>query len=205
MERVIPTWVECGVAGLALPGQSESGDMPAIAYFPGGLLAAAVDGLGHGDEAAAAAKIAISTLESNPGEPVIELVRRCHVNLRGTRGVVMSLASFRVTHNLMTWLGVGNTEGVLLRFDASLTPDRESLLLRAGVVGVQLPALQAAVLPIARGDTLILCTDGIRSPFDQQIRFCEAPQQIADKILSQNGKGTDDALVLVARYFGDRQ
>ena len=29
-----------------------------------------------------------------------------------------------------------------------------------------------------------------------------APQQLADQILARHGKGTDDALVLVARYLG---
>ena len=62
----------------------------------------------------------------------------------------------------MTWLGVGNVEGVLIRADTRATPAAESVLLRGGVVGYQLPALQASVVPVSRGDLLILATDGIR-------------------------------------------
>ena len=47
--------LEWGVATRALEGQSESGDMAVVVPFDHGVLAAAVDGLGHGPEAARAA------------------------------------------------------------------------------------------------------------------------------------------------------
>jgi hypothetical protein len=71
------------------------------------------------------------------------------------------------------------------------------------VVGARLPTLRAAVLPIARGDTLIFVTDGIRSGFDQGLALNFSPQQIADRILTQDRLNTDDALVLVARFEGN--
>ncbi len=166
---------------------------------------AAVDGLGHGDEAATAAKVAISALQAAPEQPVIAQARRCHERLRETRGAVMSLAAFNFTYGLMTWLGVGNVEAMLFRFDAGLSTPEESLLLRPGVLGIQLPALQAAVLPVFRGDTLILTTDGIRAPLNGRVSFSETPQRTAERILAQRGKGTDDALVLVVRYLGEPQ
>jgi phosphoserine phosphatase RsbX len=77
------------------------------------------------------------------------------------------------------------------------------LLLRAGVVGVHLPALTGSIVPIARGDTLIFATDGIRSEFLDEIRtHRETPPTLADRILRRYGRGTDDALVLVVRYLG---
>lgn len=81
-------------------------------------------------------------------------------------------------------------------------PAREYLLLRGGVVGYQLPPLHASTIPVARGDTLILATDGIRSGFAEGLDLGEPPQRIADHILAQHGKSTDDALVLVGRYIG---
>ena len=41
-------WIEWGVATRALPGQAESGDRHLVQRFPDGVLAAVVDGLGHG-------------------------------------------------------------------------------------------------------------------------------------------------------------
>jgi negative regulator of sigma-B (phosphoserine phosphatase) len=104
----------------------------------------------------------------------------------------------------MTWLGVGNVQGVLMRVGAQKGSVQGVLLLRGGVVGAQLPVLQAAVLPIANGDTLIFVTDGIRDEFVEGLSAMEAPQRAADRILNQYAKGNDDALVLVARITGIR-
>ena len=194
--------IDWGVATLALPGQAESGDRGVVKPFPNGVLVAVVDGLGHGQEAAAAAKIAAEKVERYAHESVITLLRRCHERLKATRGVVMSLVSFNARNATLTWLGVGNVEGVLLRANVNARPARESLLLRGGVVGYQLPPLRTSVLPVTRGDTLIFATDGIRDGFAEGLPLSDPPQHIADRILVQHGKGTDDALVLVARYVG---
>ena len=192
--------IEWGVATLTLPGQTASGDRYVVKPFRGGALVAAVDGLGHGDEAAAAAKTAAAILEMYSPEPVVALLRRCHERLRMTRGVVLSLASFAAREKTMTWLGVGNIEGSLLRADPHAYPRRESLLLRGGVVGGLLPAPYASIVPVRPGDTLVFTTDGVRSDFVEGLTVGESPQRSADRILGQYAKRTDDALVLVARY-----
>ena len=194
--------VEYGVAKSILPGQGESGDRHVVCCGGGGILIAAIDGIGHGGEAANAAEAAMAILKASPEEPVISLVERCHEGLRSTRGVVLSLASLDPQHGLMTWLGVGNVQGVLMRAGARKGCVEEVLLLRGGVVGSQLPALQAAVLPIRRGDTLVFVTDGIRGEFVEGLSALESPQRAADKILKQHGRGNDDALVLVVRLTG---
>ena len=167
-------------------------------------MIAAIDGIGHGKEAANAAEAAISILKASPEEPIISLVERCHEGLRSTRGVVLSLASIDPEHGLMTWLGVGNVQGVLMRAGSQKGSVQEVLLLRGGVVGSQLPALQAAVLPIAKGDTLVFVTDGIRGEFVEGLSALESPQHAAEKILKQHSRGNDDALVLVVRLTGVR-
>jgi negative regulator of sigma-B (phosphoserine phosphatase) len=194
--------VEYGVAKSILPGQGESGDRHLVCCGGDGILIAAIDGIGHGEEAANAAEAAMAILKASPEEPVISLVERCHEGLRSTRGVVLSLASLDPQHGLMTWLGVGNVQGVLMRAGAQKGSVEEVLLLRGGVVGSQLPALQAAVLPIRRGDTLVFVTDGIRGEFVEGLSALESPQRAADRILKQHGRGDDDALVLVVRLTG---
>jgi len=190
------------VAKSILPGQGESGDRHLLRCGGDGILIAAIDGIGHGEEAAYAAEAAVAILKASPEEPVISLVERCHEGLRSTRGVVLSLASVDPKHGLMTWLGVGNVQGVLMRASAQKGSVGEVLLLRGGVVGSQLPALQAAVLPIRKGDTLVFVTDGIRGEFVEGLSALESPQRAADKILKRHGRGDDDALVLVVRLTG---
>jgi len=196
--------VEYGIAKFALPGQGESGDHHLLHCSQNGVLIAAIDGIGHGEEAANAAKMATSLLKTGADEPIISLVEQCHEKLRSTRGVVLSLASIDPMHGMMTWLGVGNVQGVLVRTDAKKANVQEVLLLRAGVIGSQLPPLQAAVLPIAQGDTLFFATDGIRNDFAESLSARENPQRAADRILKEYGSGNDDALVLVSRLTGIR-
>ncbi len=195
--------IDWAVAARALTGQERSGDLHVVEPFPAGVLVAAVDGLGHGDEAAQAAQTAADTLIRHANEPPLSLVRRCHEKLMSTRGVAMSVASFARTNHTMSWLGVGNVEGSLFRGNRGSWPARESLLLRGGVVGYQLPKLLASVVPVGPGDVLVFVTDGIGGyPFDG-LSMTEQPATIAEDILARFARRTDDALVLVARYRGD--
>jgi len=194
--------IEWGVAARTFPGESRSGDMYVVEPFPGGALVAAVDGLGHGDEAAEAAETAARILAAHPAEPPQTLVRRCHEGLKSTRGAAMSLASFNAGSGTISWLGVGNVEVLLLRSDPSSRSMRESLALRGGVVGYRLPRLVESVVPVRSGDLLILTTDGIAGDSFVGLRAFDPPESIANSILDRFARGTDDALALVARYRG---
>jgi negative regulator of sigma-B (phosphoserine phosphatase) len=183
VETIREPVVEYGVAKFVLPGQGESGDQHLVCCNQNGILVAAIDGIGHGEEAANTSKAAAALLRNCADEPIIPLVEQCHEKLRATRGVVLSLVCIDREHGMMTWLGVGNVQGVLMRADAKKGNVRESLLLRAGVVGSQLPALQATVLPIVRGDTLFFATDGVRGDFSVTLSARENSQRAADRIL----------------------
>ena len=197
--------IEWGVAERVLPGQAESGDRHLVRHFPSGALVAVVDGLGHGEEAAQAAKLAVSTLERSTPGSLISLVRCCHQRLQGTRGAVMSMSFFDVADCTMTWLGVGNVEGMLLHRDSQIVPGQEPLLLRGGVLGDHLPGISASIIPVIHGDLLIFATDGIRNGFASNLNMNGNPQQMADCILDRHWRGTDDALVLVARFIYGRE
>jgi serine/threonine protein phosphatase PrpC len=97
---------------------------------------------------------------------------------------------------------VGNVEGVLHHVDWSERSGRASLVTRGGIVGGEIPAVQAAMIPVNAGDTLVFATDGIASGFLSDVSAREEPQRLADHLLARYGKGTDDALVLVAKYLG---
>jgi len=193
--------IEWGVASVPMPGQSQSGDRYVVHPYPNGVMVAAIDGLGHGQEASRAADLAATVLTEHSHESMIALIKLCHAQLRETRGVVMSLAVINAVEGDLTWMGVGNVEGVVVRAAVSANPRQESLLLRGGVLGNLLPSLYASIIPIVRGDTLILVTDGVHSNFSDGVSVSDRPQLIADRILAKYSKGSDDALVLVARYL----
>src|SRR2546425_10994289 len=115
MEVSTKPFLEWGVATFALAGASLSGDRHVVLPTPKGGLVGVVDGLGHGQEAAAAADIAVATLCHHAEEAIIGVFQQCHERLRRTRGVVMSLASFTRAPGTMTWMGIGNVEGLVCR------------------------------------------------------------------------------------------
>jgi len=186
-----------------LPDPNDSGDRHVVRPVPGGDLVVVADGIGHGPEAAAAARLAIGIAERSGRESPIALLRKCHEELHATRGAVMSVAFFDHTDRTMTWSGVGNVEGILLRANSRPGPRREVLLSRGGVIGHELPALTAMVHGIDAGDTLAFATDGVRLGFEVDLNEKVPLQALADLILARHRTGTDDALVLIARYRGD--
>jgi len=190
--------VRWGVAERALSGQDVSGDGHLVCTRPGGgILFAVVDGLGHGGEAAAATTVALATLNTHVSEPIVRLLNYSHDALKRTRGAAISLASFDARHHSLTWLGVGNVEGVVLRDTFRV---QQSIMLFPGVVGYQLPKLWAAETLLEPQDLLILFTDGISRDFLSEPNIGGSPEFIANKICNKYSKPTDDALVLVARF-----
>lgn len=194
--------VEWGVASTSLDRAAESGDCYLVKPIHGGALLAVVDGLGHGEKAAEAAKIAVATVHEYTEGSIISIFSRCHERLKGTRGAVMSLALINAAERTMTWAGVGNVEGLLIRGRIDSEARENFLIQSSGVIGDRLPPLVASTQTMFDGDTVIFSTDGIRSGFDEGLNLRSAPQQIAKAILASYRLGHDDALVLVARYLG---
>jgi serine phosphatase RsbU (regulator of sigma subunit) len=194
--------LEWGVAAAPLPGQTDCGDRHVVQAFAGGVLVAVIDAIGHGAEAAQVAGLAAGVLERHPAEPVHALLLRCHGRLRGSRGAAISIASFDHRTATMNWLGVGNVTGFLVHAGARPNPRPNSLLLRSGIVGDQMPELELSGIPVERGDVLVMATDGIGSHFTEALLDVPEPQQLADRIHRGYAKTSDDSLVLVARCAG---
>jgi negative regulator of sigma-B (phosphoserine phosphatase) len=193
-------FLEWGTAGRPISGETESGDQYVVHSWPGGALLAVIDGLGHGPAAALAANEAVAILQAHAQEPLVPLVGRCHEALRRTNGAVMTLAAFRASDNSLTWLGVGNVEGLLLRADVLARRPRDDVLQRGGVVGYQLPRLQTSALVVGEGDILIFASDGVRGRFADRLDLDRSPREVALDILDSHARPNDDALVLVARF-----
>jgi phosphoserine phosphatase RsbX len=169
--------------------------------FASGALLAVVDGIGHGEEAAAASKIAVGTLLDGAQEPLISLAEEMNRALAGTRGVVLGLARLLFQEDRLEWLGIGNIEAAILSADgdSAATP----LLTQPGVVGHEMPlSLDLKTVPLRRGDMIVMATDGIEEGFVEKVFPRHAPQQIASAVLDDFASARDDALILVTRYLG---
>lgn len=191
--------IEWATAGRAMPGETASGDREVVVSSADRAVIGVVDALGHGEPASESAESAVRIVRKYADDSVIALIRRCHDGLHGRRGVVMSLASLRRQDGTLTWVSVGNVEGVLLQHDAHGKRQRVNLITRGGIVGSELPQLRAEVLTVSRGDVLIFATDGVEGTFWEGLNVDRPPGEVAEEILRRHGKTSDDALVLVAR------
>jgi negative regulator of sigma-B (phosphoserine phosphatase) len=195
-----PACLERGEAGAALAGEERSGDLAVFAPYDGGALVAAIDGLGHGAAAADASAAAAEQFRRHRGEPPETLLKHCHQALRATRGVVATLAWFELDGSL-TWTGVGNVEGRLVRADRERGDTLDSPTLFGGVLGWSLPTVRLVRTTLAPGDCVVMATDGIAADFGSSLQpGVPAPEQ-ARRVLETHSRDSDDALVVAVRYL----
>jgi negative regulator of sigma-B (phosphoserine phosphatase) len=196
-----PAALERGEASAPLVGESRSGDLAVFAPYDGGALVATIDGLGHGDAAADAAEAAAAILRERPGERPEILLRRCHDALRSTRGVVATLAWFDLATGGLSWTGIGNVEGRLVRAERGRGDSADSPTLFGGVLGWSLPSVRLVRTELAPGDCVVMATDGVAADFGSSLMpGVPAPEQ-AERVLASHARGSDDALVVAVRYL----
>jgi negative regulator of sigma-B (phosphoserine phosphatase) len=201
-EHAAPPWLEWAVAGRPRHGEEVSGDAAIVELGGGAAVVAAVDGLGHGAAASIASRRAVDALRGGSGVDVDELLRRCHAAIHGTRGAAIGIAS--IVGEALSWAGVGNVEGWIFGGAGAGRERPLGLLLRPGVVGASLPPAHPTHETLRRGDVLILVSDGISTRFVDGFDPVGSPQDIADTILREHARQSDDAVVVVARYLGAR-
>ncbi len=203
-ERAVGQPVEWGIATRCRHGEATNGDLAVVTVQPEGTLVAVMDGLGHGSEAAHAARRAAEVVRTNPTQDLVLLIQRCHAALRGTRGAAISLAFVSPSTGGISWLGVGNVEGRVLSGDRTVTRPKGSLALGRGVPGHELPTVRTATLDMRPGDVLVLATDGIETTFADSLDISGSSQAISERILAGHWKHRDDAVVVAVRYLGVR-
>jgi serine phosphatase RsbU (regulator of sigma subunit) len=184
------------VAARQYPGEAVSGDAWQFDWSGSVCRIALVDGLGHGPEAAAAAAAATSHLASRPDLDPETAVRSCHSELNGTRGAARLVVRLDATQGRLTVAGVGNIEARLWQDGRA-----QHLLSDRGIVGVTLPRVRPLEISLEARWLLLVYTDGIRNRFDlpSLLRESPDPNTLANTILNDWGRVTDDATVLVAQ------
>lgn len=193
--------IEWAWAGRPKLGEPVSGDCFVLEEHEAGAFFAVIDGLGHGAGAVLAAQLAAEVLRAGAREPLPQLLASCHLRLKKTRGAVLSAAAIDDQRASLNWTGMGNVQGTLLRS----TGEREALLLREGIVGSSPPVYRLRVTTLARGDLVVLNTDGITSGWTGELSGPSGLQSLVDQIVRAHSRPDDDALVLAVRWLGPRR
>jgi len=126
--------------------------------------------------------------------PLGELFAGCDEALYRTRGAAVGIIVIDHEAGTLTHAGVGNTRAVVVG-------DKTARLgSTAGIVGAGYGRLVREAVPFMADDLVLMVTDGIKQRLDFA-DFAEMGgtdlQRLAEKILQDWGKETDDAAVLV--------
>ncbi|HWK27685.1 MAG TPA: SpoIIE family protein phosphatase [Solirubrobacter sp.] len=193
-----PAALDRGLAEAAHAGETCSGDLAVLVPTAAGALAAVIDGLGHGPEAAEAAATCAAVVTRHAEAAPQDLLQACHDALLKTRGAVMTAVWFDLERERISWAGVGN---VLARLVHAGPQAREDVaLVFGGVLGYRMPRVRPATMGLERGDLLVMTTDGVEDAISPALAGGGSAQTLADRILTAHGRGSDDALALVVRY-----
>lgn len=183
-----------GAAMLAMGGGDWCGDGWLVR---GDGLVLAVDGLGHGEAAAAAARqaearVAAAAHGADPGTVLADL----HNTLRATRGAVAMV--LRLERERVGYAGVGNIAATLVHQGSA-----SMLAGRWGVVGYSAAPPPTAWIPWQAGDHVIVHSDGCSRLADLFIerRLLHTHPALAAAVLMRDGGGrVDDQMAMVLRH-----
>lgn len=157
------------------------------------MTLALADGLGHGAEAAMAAERFCAFARDHEESPLDEILRGAHAVLAGTRGAAAALLRVDTQRHKASFVGVGNIE---LRADSehAIHP-----VCTPGIVGTRVKQVLVFSYPLARGDLLVMHSDGVEGLRDLSSYRNRSPQDVADTVLATFRVTRDDATCIVVR------
>lgn len=184
-----------------VPGEKEIGDQGTLIRSRNSILLVLADGLGHGEEAAKAATLAIETVRTNHRLPLEELVEMIHQRLRKTRGAALSLARLPLESEMIEWLGVGNVVGRTFRHTGDGELSQQVFANYNGTLGVLLGSYHTMKFSYKPGDWLMLSTDGLVRNWQDKIEFAQGmtPHTLGKELIDKAARARDDCSVLVGK------
>jgi anti-sigma regulatory factor (Ser/Thr protein kinase) len=186
-----------GVISQEKAGEEICGDGWTVAQGRGGLLVFVVDGLGHGPDAAAAARAAIACAEKNAHLDAPNLMDAVHNALRPTRGAAAAVALLQPESELCSFCGIGNIAGSIRAGGKS-----RSMISHNGILGHQVRKVQEFQYPFPKGALLVMHSDGIDTHWDLgAYPGLEArhPSFVSAALFRDHSRGRDDLTVLALR------
>jgi anti-sigma regulatory factor (Ser/Thr protein kinase) len=187
------------LAGIAVPypGELICGDGWSSHSKPDRTLVMLADGLGHGFEAAEAAKEAIATflrrVDSAPGQ----ILQYMDDALRKTRGAVAAIAEIRPNEKELIFAGVGNISCSLVAGGAS-----RSFVSHNGTLGVRTSRIQEFRSDWPNDAVLVMHSDGLHTKWDLSSYaglVTRHPAVIGAALLRDFRRQRDDASVVVVK------
>jgi hypothetical protein len=173
------------------------GDSWALQLGRGRLVVLVVDGLGHGLDAATAARAAVEVVQAKAHLDAGNLMDAVHGALRPTRGAAAALAMLQPESELCTFCGVGNISASIRSNGAS-----RSMVSQNGTLGHQVRRIQEFQYPFPKGSLLLMHSDGLATHWDLAAYpglEGRHPALVASALYRDHSRGRDDLTVLALR------
>ena len=189
--------LQVGVVSVPVRGETVCGDGWKVKANADRTYLMVVDGLGHGEFAAEAAREAERILSEAQSSSPLAVLRDCHDALRKTRGAAVAVAAIDRDKGTLSFCGLGN-------ISASLASARGSrgIASHNGTVGHNFHRTQEFTFPWDDSSVLIMHSDGVSARWDLDsypgIRKKHA-SLIAAMLYRDFARERDDATVLVAK------
>jgi anti-sigma regulatory factor (Ser/Thr protein kinase) len=188
-----------GAVCIAKPGEEVAGDSWTSTRTRGRAIVLVADGLGHGPDAAVAARAATAIVAQHGERAPTEILQLAHEALRATRGAAVAVAVIDADAHTLTFAGIGNVFGQILRSDGATTAGLASSY---GTIGGDLRKVNEESFAFAEHDLVLLATDGVR-PRWQWSSYSGLPRRdpslVAGVLYRDFFGGRDDATVVVLR------
>lgn len=196
-----PTLFGLTVGALTVPkrGELECGDAWAIAEGEEAAVVLVADGLGHGPEAAVAARAAIAALGASARQGPEAVLDEAAVRLRSLRGAAGAAAQLSAQGSTLRYAGLGNITGFIIERDEATR--RKPLISHNGTLGLGVRKVQGFAYPWTPASALVMASDGLASGMDLSRRpglWEHHPAVVAGVLYRDHSRDRDDATVLVA-------
>jgi anti-sigma regulatory factor (Ser/Thr protein kinase) len=156
-----------------------------------------MDGLGHGPNAARAARAAIEAFAAHPSATPGALMQICHAALAATRGAAGAAARVAPVKKHGSFAGVGN-----IACRVEMTGERRQLVSHSGTLGHVMRRVQEFEFVFPAGALLILHSDGLTTRWsseDYPGLLAKHAGLIAGVLYRDHNRGTDDVTVVVLK------
>lgn len=186
--------IQTSVFSRPKPGFKSNGDGYFIKRYEDSAVVAVVDGIGHGDKANEASRIALKVIEDKFRDELDQIVTTIHRKLHGSRGCVMGIVRMN-KEGKIEYLGVGN-----IRTQIYTTERYKRLVSFDGLLGSNVRTLRTDRLTLSTPCLVVLHSDGVSSfNFDDKRIVYRPVIEIAKEAFENHKKSSDDATLLIAR------
>jgi anti-sigma regulatory factor (Ser/Thr protein kinase) len=183
---------------VAKPGEAVAGDAWLVQTKGARRRVMVVDGLGHGPDAATAARCALRIALERPSLEPAALLEALHAALRSTRGAAIAVAMLEPHASIGRFAGIGNVRGLVHTGDGV-----RNLVSHNGTLGHQVRKIQSFDFAYPARALLMLHSDGIATRWSVAAYPAlerHHPGVIAAAIYRDHARLRDDATLVVVRH-----